>query len=377
MKPLTLDNTSQLDYFYDAPGTVPGTLSIADGHRRPQLSLIDYSETKFTRTVLTSPQECVDYLGADSVSWLSVRGLGDIHILQQLGDIFQLHPLVLEDIVNVPQRPKVERYGNQLVIITQMVTFSSTHNRFTSQQVSFVIGDDYLLTVQEKPVHDYFQPIQARIQNSNSLVRHRGADYLAYTLLDAIVDGFFPVLEAYGDQLEELEDEAMFCPTPKTLQNIYRLKRELSALRHLVWLQRDILASLLRTQNKFAGEDLAIYVRDCYDHAVQLLDIVQSYREACAGLMEIYLSVMSNRMNEVMKTLTVISTIFIPLTFIAGIYGMNFDTSESPLNMPELDWWAPRFIDFLRNRVSNKTVIQPCFWDSDDTMSKTVAFCSF
>lgn len=348
MKSTAFENNGQLDYFYDAPGTVPGTLSISDDCQRPQLNLIDYSETDFVRAALASPQECVDYLGTHSVSWLSVRGLGDIKILQQLGDVFQLHPLVLEDIVNVPQRPKVERYGDQLVIITQMVTFSSAYDRFTSQQVSFVVGDRYLLTVQEKPARDYFEPIQVRIQSSDSIVRHRGPDYLAYTLLDAIVDGFFPVLEAYGKQLEQLEDEAMFRPTPKTLQNIYRLKRELSALRHLVWLQRDILASLLRMQNKFVGDDMAIYIRDCYDHAVQLLDIVQSYREACAGLMEIYLSVMSNRMNEVMKTLTVISTIFIPLTFIAGIYGMNFDTSESPLNMPELDWyWGYPFIWIL------------------------------
>lgn len=341
--PLTFNNNHQLDYFYDAPGTVPGTLNVAENRARPQLSLIDYSETEVTRITLSSPQECVAYLSEQSVSWLSVRGLGDIQVLQQLGKIFQLHPLVLEDIVNVPQRPKVERYGDQLVIITQMVTIDSS--RFTSQQVSFVVGDGYLLTVQEKPAQDYFEPIQKRIQNSDSIIRHRGADYLAYTLLDAIVDGFFPVLEVYGERLEKLEDEAMFYPTSKTLQDIYRLKRELSSLRHLVWLQRDILASLLRMQTNSTSDDLAIYVRDCYDHAVQLLDMVQSYREACAGLMEIYLSVMSNRMNEVMKTLTVISTIFIPLTFIAGIYGMNFDTSESPLNMPELEWyWGYPFI---------------------------------
>lgn len=344
MEYLPIQN-GQIDYFYDSPGTVPGTLSVSDASTVPQLNLVEYSATEVTRIPLASPRECISYLNKESVSWLSVRGLGDIGILQQMGDVFKLHPLVLEDIVNVPQRPKVERYGDQLVIITQMVTFSSAYDRFTSQQVSFVVGDGYLLTVQEKADRDYFEPIQARIQSSDSIVRHRGADYLAYTLLDTIVDGFFPVLEAYGKQLEQLEDEAMFRPTSKTLQNIYRLKRELSGLRHLVWLQRDILASLLRVQNDFVSSDLAIYIRDCYDHAVQLLDIVQSYREACAGLMEIYLSVMSNRMNEVMKTLTVISTIFIPLTFIAGIYGMNFDTSESPFNMPELDWyWGYPFI---------------------------------
>lgn len=339
MKRLPIQSSGRLDYFYDLPGTVPGTLSVSNIHASPQLSLIDYNETQAIQTVLASPRECLEYLDTESVSWLNVQGLGDINMLQQMGDVFQLHPLVLEDIVNVPQRPKVERYGNQLVIITHVVTFLPSGQGFASEQVSFVLGDNYLLTVQQNSVHDHFAPIRTRIQQAKGTIRRMGADYLAYTLLDAIVDGFFPVLEAYGEQLEILEDEVMLHPSQKTLQNIYHLKRDLSNLRHLIWLQRDTLASLLRDKDTFISRDLEIYVRDCYDHAIQLLDIVQSYREACAGLMEIYLSVMSNRMNEVMKTLTVISTIFIPLTFIAGIYGMNFNTAASPLNMPELNWY--------------------------------------
>lgn len=331
--------SSRLDYFYDLPGTVPGTLNVSSSLTSPRLNLVDYNDTDISRLVLQSPFECATYLDSESVSWLNIQGIGDLRMLQQLGDVFQLHPLVLEDIVNVPQRPKVERYGNQLLIITHVVTFLPACQEFTSEQVSFILGDNYLLTVQEKPARDHFELIRTRIQQGQGTIRRMGADYLAYTLLDAIVDGFFPVLEAYGGQLEDLEDEVMLHPNQKTLQNIYHLKRELSNLRHLIWLQRDTLASLLRDKDSFTTRDLEIYVRDCYDHAVQLLDIVQSYREACAGLMEIYLSVMSNRMNEVMKTLTVISTIFIPLTFIAGIYGMNFNPAASPVNMPELSWY--------------------------------------
>ncbi|WP_228016528.1 magnesium/cobalt transporter CorA [Leptolyngbya ectocarpi] len=331
--------SSRLDYFYDLPGTVPGTLNVSSSLTSPRLNLVDYNDTDISRLVLQSPFECATYLDSESVSWLNIQGIGDLRMLQQLGDVFQLHPLVLEDIVNVPQRPKVERYGEQLLIITHVVTFLPACQEFTSEQVSFILGDNYLLTVQEKPAHDHFELIRTRIQQGKGTIRRMGADYLAYTLLDAIVDGFFPVLEAYGEQLETLEDEVMLHPNQKTLQNIYHLKRELSNLRHLIWLQRDTLASLLRDKDSFTTRDLEIYVRDCYDHAVQLLDIVQSYREACAGLMEIYLSVMSNRMNEVMKTLTVISTIFIPLTFIAGIYGMNFNPAASPFNMPELSWY--------------------------------------
>ena len=329
----------QLDYFYDSPGTIPGTLNVSGTTASPHLLLIDYTETTALRTWLSTPEACVAHLENDSISWLDVQGLGDVDVLQRLGDIFQLHPLVLEDIVNVPQRPKIEIYGNQLVIITQMVTFVPADRRFVSEQISFVLGERYLLTVQEEPDYDCFESVRSRIQQGKGSIRHLGADYLAYALLDAIVDGFFPVLEAYGQQLEDLEDEVVLHPGQKTLRDIHRLRREMSALRHLIWLQRDTLASLLRDKDDFISQQLEIYLRDCYDHAVQLLDIVESYREACAGLMDIYLSAVSNRMNEVMKLLTAIATIFIPLTFIAGIYGMNFNPEASPLNMPELNWY--------------------------------------
>ena len=332
------DINAGLDYFYDSPGTIPGVLSVSSPDASSHLVLIDYNETTAMRTRLATPEECEPYLDSESVSWLDVQGLGNIDVLHKLGNIFHLHPLLLEDIVNVPQRPKVESQGDQLIIITRMVVFVPAYKRFVSEQISFVLGDRYLLTVQEEPAHDCFEPIRSRIKLGKGAIRHMGADYLTYALIDAIVDGFFPVLEAYGEQLEDLEDEVVLHPNQKTLREIYRLKREISILRRLIWLQRETLANLLRNHGDFISQELDIYLRDCYDHAVQLLDIVESYKEACAGLMNIYLSAVSNRMNEVMKTLTVISTIFIPMTFVAGIYGMNFNPDSSPLNMPELNW---------------------------------------
>lgn len=329
----------RVDYFYDFPGTAPGTLTVSGDRVESTLVLIDYNETTTTRTSLNTIEDCIPYLERESITWLDVQGLGDINTLERMGSIFRLHPLILEDIVNVPQRPKVENYGDQLVIITRMVTWVPSKQRFISEQISFVLGDHYLLTVQEEVAYDCFEPIRSRIQLGTGIIRRMGSNYLTYSLLDAIVDGFFPVLEAYGNQLEALEDRVVLNPTQTTIRGIYQLKREISTLRHLIWLQRDTLSGLLRNNDFLLSKELGIYLRDCYDHAVQLLDIVESYREACAGLMDIYLSSVSNRMNEVMKTLTVISTIFIPLTFIAGIYGMNFNPDVSPLNMPELNWY--------------------------------------
>jgi magnesium transporter len=327
-----------LQYFHDVPGAQPGTLNPASSSS-PKLVLIDYHETTATRITLAAPEDCAAYLDSESVSWIDVQGLGDADTLQRVGEVFHLHPLLLEDVVNVPQRPKIEIRGNQLLIITQMVTLVPGEQRFVSEQVSFILGKNYLLTVQEEPEHDCFEPIRSRILLGKGIIRRRGTDYLTYALLDAIVDGFFPVLEAYGKKLEALEEQVVSRPSQRTLRSIHRIKQEMSTLRHLIWLQRDTLATLLRDNDDLINQDLEIYLRDCYDHAVQLLDIVESYRDACGGLMDIYLSAVSNRMNEVMKTLTVISTIFIPLTFVAGIYGMNFNPEASPLNMPELNWY--------------------------------------
>ena len=327
------------EFFHDKPGSVPGTLSLRADAQPPEIVLIDYNEADASRVKLASPEASAPYLDTESVSWVDVLGLGNEETWRQLAKVFNLHPLSLEDVVNVPQRPKVEDYEDHLVIITQMVMPKERGGGFYIEQVSFVLGKHFVLTVQEEPLRDCFEPVRDRLRTGKGTIRKRKADYLAYTLLDAIVDGFFPVLEACGEKIEELEDEVVSNPTHPTLAKIYQVKRELLALRRAIWPLRDAINALIRDGSPLISDEVRIYLRDCYDHAVQVMDMVETYRELTAGLMDVYLSAVGNRMNEIMKLLTVISSIFIPLTFVAGIYGMNFNTDKSPVNMPELNWY--------------------------------------
>jgi magnesium transporter len=330
------EEESYLDYFHDAPGTMPGTLAIEADAPIPVIFLIDYRDEDAVRVKLDQPEDCTPYLDTESVSWVDVQGLGSEDVLQRLGKVFSLHPLMLEDVVNVPQRPKVEEYPEQLLVIVRMVTLKEDGKSFTSEQVSFILGKHYLLTVQEEPEYDCFGAVRDRIRTNKGIIRSQGADYLAYSLIDSVVDGFFPVLEAYGESIEDLEDEVVMNPSRKTLEKIHNLKRELLGVRRAIWPQRDAVNSLIRDANPLISEEVRVYLRDCYDHIAQVLDMVETYRELASSLMDVYLSSVSNKMNEVMKVLTIISTIFIPLTFIAGVYGMNFDPSK-PGNMPELE----------------------------------------
>ncbi len=311
--------------FYHHPGTIPGTLNIDRDAPPTKISIIDYNQNKVIPKNITAPEDCANYLDTESVSWVDVQGLGNTSVLQRIGKVFELHPLVLEDLVNVPERPKIEDYEDQLVIISRMVMPTEKADGFHSEQVSFVLGKNYLLTVQEQPSLDCFDPVRLRIRNNKGIIRKHGADYLAYALLDEIIDGFFPVLEDYGERIEDLEEEVIVNPTRKTLQKIYRIRRELLQLRRAIWPQRSAINALIRDSNELIGEEVRIYLRDCYDHAVQVMDMVETYRELASGLMDVYLSAVSNRMNEIMKLLTVFSWIFLPLTFIAGLYGMNFE----------------------------------------------------
>lgn len=338
------EDASYVDYFYDEPGSAPGTLSIEPDAPHPVIVLIDFNEVNALRQELERPEAAAPHLDSESVSWVDVKGLGSEDVLQRLGQVFDLHPLVLEDVVNVPQRPKVEEFDDQLLIIARMVTLEDDDEHFVSEQVSFVLGKNYLLTVQEEPQYDCFGPIRERIRTNKGTIRKQGADYLAYALLDAIVDGFFPVLEAYGERIEDLEDEVVATPNRQTLEKIHAIKRELLTLRRAIWPQRDVINSLIRDSHPLISDEIRIYLRDCYDHTIQILDMVETYRELASSLMDVYLSSISNKTNEVMKFLTVISSIFIPLTFIAGVYGMNFNTEVSPFNMPELNWHWGYFI---------------------------------
>jgi magnesium transporter len=333
------DDDSYVDYFYDDPGAPPGTLDLEPGAPPPDIVLIDYSEATATRSKLVNPQEAAAYLDTESVSWVDMLGLGNKETWRQMGQIFNLHLMTQEDVVNVPQRPKVVDYEDHLLIIAWMVMIKPNSFNFHKEQVSLILGKHYLLTVQEEPDYDCFDPVRDRIRKGQGSIRKHGADYLAYTLLDSIIDGFFPVLEVYGELIEELEDEVVVKPTRKTLEKIYKIRRELLTLRRAIWPQRDAINALIRDSSDLISPEVRIYLRDCYDHTVQVMDMVETYRELASGLMDVYLSSVGNKMNEIMKLLTVISSIFIPLTFVVGVYGMNFNTEKSPLNMPELNWY--------------------------------------
>lgn len=325
--------------FFNERGGIPGKIYFRPDAPPPKIILIDYSRHKVVKLEIERPEDCAAYLDTESITWVDIRGLGGEEIWEKLGQVFNLHYLALEDIIHVPQRPKVEEYENQLVIIARMVTLREDGRSLVSEQISLVLGEHYLLTVQEEPYYDCLEFVRERINVSKSHLRKANVDYLAYALLDAIIDGFFPILEMYGELIEDLESEVVTSPTPQTLEKIYRIKRELLNLRRAVWPQRDALNTLIRDENDLISDDVQMLLRDCYDHAVQVLDIVETYRELASSLTDIYLSSVSNRMNEVMKILTIVSSIFIPLTFIAGIYGMNFNTDVSPFNMPELKWY--------------------------------------
>jgi magnesium transporter len=332
-------STSKLGYFYDRPGTTPGQLHIRPDAPAAELVLIDYDRDRSTRITVTDPEAIHEYLETHTVSWIDVLGLGNAATWAALSPIFNLHRLLVEDVVNVPQRPKIEHYQDQLLIIAIMVVLNPERTGFNKEQVSLVLGRNYLLTVQEEPEEDCFHGVRKRIEIDRGIIRAQGADYLAYCLLDAIVDGFFPVLEYYGELIEELEDEVILHPNRSTLEKIYKIRRELLTIRRAIWPQRDAINSLIRDGSDLVSSDVQVYLRDCYDHTVQVMDMVETYRELATGLMDVYLSSVSNKMNEIMKLLTVVSAIFIPLTFIAGVYGMNFSHDKSPLNMPELNWY--------------------------------------
>ena len=327
-----------LNYAHNKPGSMPGTIAIAEGAKPPEITLIDYSSHHHRFASHLTPAECTAHLTTESVSWVDVGGLGDRDTLKKLAEVFHLHPLLLENIVNVPQRPKLEDYQTQLVIITQMVNFVPKSRDIWLEQVSFVLGENYLLTVQEEPQQDCFTPVRDRLSKSKGIIRQKKADYLTYALWDAIIDSFFPILEIYGEKIAELEELVLNQPTNSTLGEIHQIKRELLALRRTVWPQREVLNVLIRDGHPLIEEHVLRYFKDCYDHTVQIIDTIEIYRELTSGLMDVYLSAVSNKMNQVMKLLAVISTVFIPLTFIAGIYGMNFNTQVSKWNMPELDW---------------------------------------
>jgi magnesium transporter len=315
------------------PGAAPGTI-VHTGEQRVEqtiLHLIRYSPDHFEERDVAGPAECFPPPPGTGVTWLNIDGLHDTALLQDLGTRAGLHPLVLEDVVSIGQRPKQEEYPPQHYIVLRMLDFDTVKREITEEQISLVVGPNYVLSFQEAP-GDVWDPVRERLRNNKGTTRARGADYLAYALMDAIVDAYFHVVERVGDHLEELETDVMEQPSRRTVGAIHHLKGELLIMRKATWPLRDVFNSLLRDESSIFSHGIKVYVRDLYDHAVQVIDTVETMRDITAGLIDLYLSSVSNRMNEIMKVLTVIATLFIPLTFIVGVYGMNFDY------MPELHW---------------------------------------
>lgn len=297
------------------------------------MRVMGYGPDKFEEKEITQPEQIREFIGKFPVTWLNVDGLGDAHVLAQLGEICGLHRLALEDVINVRQRAKVEEYSHQTFLVSRIVTL---RERLETEQISFFLGDNFVITFQED-VGDCFDPVRQRIRNGHERMRVTGPDYLVYSLLDSVIDNYFPVLEAFGERIEALEQEVLAGAEKMVVSRMTEVKRDLLTLRRAIWPQREAINSLLREPGSRFSEDTRLYLRDSYDHAVQIIDVLETYRELAGGLMDIYLSTISNRLNAVMKVLTIIATIFMPLSFIASVYGMNFNT-DSSLNMPELNW---------------------------------------
>ncbi len=316
-------------------GAPPGTLIADPTAVPPTIQLIAYGPNDFEEHDIRDIEDLRRKAGKHPVNWINITGLGDLDLIQELGSMFNLHRLALEDVVNLYQRPKTEEYEDHVFIVTRMIR--AEHPAVT-EQVSMFLREDMLLTFQERP-GDSFEPVRERLRGDRGFIRERKADYLAYALLDAVIDGYFPALEACGERLENLEDIVMATPGAVQVARIHDIKGELLALRRAIWPQREMINALTRDSSLNISDQTRVYLRDCYDHTIQLMDLVETYREIAFGLIDLYLSSASARMNEIMKVLTVIATIFIPLGFIAGLYGMNFDPGASPWNMPELKWY--------------------------------------
>jgi len=314
-------------------GLPAGTLVYTGGKKdeKIRIHVVDYDEANFAETELTSVDACISYKNKPSITWINVDGVHNVPMLEKLGECFGLHRLVMEDILNIDQRPKIEDYGDYLYIVLKMLTIGG-NNETRTEQVSIILGTNFILSFQEGIEGDVFNVIRERIRNNKGRIRKVGADYLGYSLLDAVVDNYFVVLEKLGDKIEVLETELIEDPTQKTVQKIYQLKREMIFLHNAVWPLREVVSSLGKHESSLIQDSTTPYVRDVYDHLIHVIDSVDIYREMLSSMLDMYLSSVSNRLNSVMKVLTIIATIFMPLTFIAGVYGMNFK------NMPELEW---------------------------------------
>jgi magnesium transporter len=314
-------------------GLTPGTL-VHVGEKKIEkvrIRIIDYDETQLEEKEAKKVEECFPFKDKPTITWINIDGLHDLEVIEKIGKQFGLHPLVLEDIVNTGQRPKLEDLGNHIFVVLKMLYYNKEKNELEAEQVSLIFGENFVISFQER-VGDIFEPLRERIRKSKGRVRKATADYLAYALIDSIVDNYFVILEQLGEKIEDTEQELATDPDVATLQTIRAFKKEMIFLRKSVWPVREVVNSLERGESPLINEATGIYLRDVYDHTIQIIDTVESYRDMLSGMLDVYLSIISNKMNEVMKVLTIFAAIFIPLTFVAGVYGMNFE------HMPELGW---------------------------------------
>lgn len=315
-------------------GQPPGTLiHIGDETAKDvAIQVIDYSEAQYQQIDIKVLEQCFPFKDKETVTWINVEGIHRPEILEKLGQCYGLHPLVLEDIMATDQRPKMTDYDDYLFIVLKMITYNGNNGGLEIEQVSLILGKNFVLSFQEGKDGDVFNPLRERLKSGKGKIRKMGADYLVYALMDSIVDNYFTVLENIGEEIELIEEKVVTDPAPETLREIHKLKRDMIFLRKSVWPLREVIGSLERGESELVTDATEIYLRDVYEHTIQVIDTIETFRDMLAGMLDIYLSSVSNRLNAVMKVLTVISTIFLPLTFIVGLYGMNFKY------MPELEW---------------------------------------
>ena len=321
------------------PGTSPGTLRPpAEPPEIPaRMGMVRYDTEQLVEVDLLSPSG-LDDVPEEEMCWVDLTGQ-DVALLAELGARLEVHPLALEDVVNVGQRPKVDDYQSSLFIVVDLIQWAPDQMTLTKEQVSLIVQGGLLLSVRERD-SEVFDPIRERLRKgAGRRIRSGGADYLAYALIDTVVDHMFPVLDRIGEQVEDIEQSLLEHPTEDDLNQLHRLKRDLLLMRRSAWPLRDAMGTLLRDEHELIADETRVFLRDVSDHVAQAIDIIETYREMASSLVDLYLSSVSNRMNEIMKVLTIIATIFIPLSFVAGLYGMNFDPAASPWNMPELGWY--------------------------------------
>lgn len=315
-------------------GLEPGTL-IHIGEKKVEkvkLKLVVYDSETFIEKELDSFEECIPYKDKPHTNvWLNVDGLDQTEIIEEIGNCFNIHPLTLEDVLNTGQRPKMEDYESYIYTVLKMMLLDEKNDELIIDQISIIFSYNYIISFQEREI-DVLNPLRERLRNPSSRLRKYGTDHLAYSIIDTVIDNYFLILEHYGDEIEEFEDQLVTQPSPDTIRIIQRYRRDMIILRKSVWPLRELISGLQRIESEIIKDSTHIYLRDIYDHTIQVIDSIEDYRDMLSSMVDIYLSSLSNRMNDIMKVLTVIATIFIPLTFIAGVYGMNFEY------MPELHW---------------------------------------